>query len=246
MQWSKGTLIEAVPSTCIRTRSTVEQLQTVAGSKDEWKLLCMVRATMSTNTCGICHKSSLPTVGCSFGECRISFQWDELCDTDQCAAFATLCTGIEYTWHSWVPRHLQVCLVPPGQNSTSLLEYGHCFRAGESPHRSLDRLLTFRGSEGSNDVVLCSILVRCWIILGRAWVSNKLHLEYPHKHAANSSTQTTMATRAMAITASQSNHELVEESILCMSGHARSIPEASIHPAVRLSLASSLVTRLSD
>ena len=31
----------------------------------------------------------------------------------------------------------------------------------------------------------------------------------------------------------QSNHELAGESMLCISGHVRSIPEASVHPAVR-------------
>ena len=35
---------------------------------------------MSTDTCGIRHKSSSTTVGCSFAECQISsVQWDELC-----------------------------------------------------------------------------------------------------------------------------------------------------------------------
>ena len=34
--------------------------------------------------------------------------------------------------------------------------------------------------------------------------------------------------------------------MLCMSGHARSVPEASVHPAVRLSLAACLVMRSSD
>ena len=28
------------------------------------------------------------------------------------------------------------------------------------------------------------ILVRCWITLGRAWASSKLHLECPHRHVA--------------------------------------------------------------
>ena len=28
------------------------------------------------------------------------------------------------------------------------------------------------------------LLERCWIILGRAWASSKLHLKYPHWHAA--------------------------------------------------------------
>ena len=32
----------------------------------------------------------------------------------------------------------------------------------------------------------------------------------------------------------QSNHELAGESMLCMSGHARSVPEARVHPAVQL------------
>ena len=35
--------------------------------------------------------------------------------------------------------------------------------------------------------------------------------------------------------ASQSNHELARESMLCMSGHARRVPKASVHPAVRRS-----------
>ena len=34
--------------------------------------------------------------------------------------------------------------------------------------------------------------------------------------------------------------------MLCMSGLARSVPEASVHPAVRLSLAACLVARSSD
>ena len=41
------------------------------------------------------------------------------------------------------------------------------------------------------------ILERCWIILGRAWASNKLHLECPQTCSYPSS-QTTMATRAWA------------------------------------------------
>ena len=44
------------------------------------------------------------------------------------------------------------------------------------------------------------------------------------------SSPTTMATRAWAKV--QSNHELAGESMVCMSGHARHVPEASIHPAV--------------
>ena len=50
-------------------------------------------------------------------------------------------------------------VVLPGR-SPCLLASGHWFRAGAffgSSYRSLDRLLTFRGSEGSSDVVLCTI-----------------------------------------------------------------------------------------
>ena len=56
--------------------------------------------------------------------------------------------------HRWMffrgmPNFLKFCL----------LASGHYFRVGtlsEYPHRLLERLLTFRGSEGSIDVVLCT------------------------------------------------------------------------------------------
>ena len=39
------------------------------------------------------------------------------------------------------------------------------------------------------------VLVRCWIILGRAWVSSKMHLECPRRYQHS---QTTMATTVWA------------------------------------------------
>ena len=49
-------------------------------------------------------------------KCQISSaQWDKLRGTDQLAAFATRCTGNEYTLHSWAPHHQQVYVVPPGR-----------------------------------------------------------------------------------------------------------------------------------
>ena len=50
-----------------------------------------------------------------------------------------------------------------------------------------------------------------------------------------------LATLAWA-KASQTNHKLAGESLLSMSGHTKRVPEASIHPAVRLSLISCFVT----
>ena len=50
MQWSKGALIGAVPSTHIRMKTDswvgmheVPYFVSMAGSQDEWKLLCVVQ-----------------------------------------------------------------------------------------------------------------------------------------------------------------------------------------------------------
>ena len=68
----------------------------MAGVEEKWKLLCVEGVTIPTNTCGICHKSSSTTIGCSFAECQISIvQWDEIRGTEQHAAFASWCTGIK-------------------------------------------------------------------------------------------------------------------------------------------------------
>ena len=82
-------------------------------------------------------------------ECQISsVQWNKLCGTDQRAAFATRCTGNEYTLHFvGSSPSTDIC----GATWTFLVS-GHCFRAGafSGSHRmSLDHLLlTLCGSEG--------------------------------------------------------------------------------------------------
>ena len=58
-----------------------------------------------------------------------SVKWDELCGTEQRAAFASRCFGIEQTWHSWAAHHQEVHVVLHGR-SPCLLASGHCFRAG--------------------------------------------------------------------------------------------------------------------
>ena len=49
-------------------------------------------------------------------------------------------------------------------------------------------------------------LVRYWIILGRAWVSSKLHLECPQTSCSYLSSQTTVATREWAKLHSQTTN----------------------------------------
>ena len=49
-----------------------------------------------------------------------------------------------------------------------------------------------------------------------------------------------MATRAIGYV-SQLNHELAGESLLCMSGHAKRLPEANLATVHSLSLAAGLV-----
>ena len=54
-----------------------------------------------------------------------------------------------------------------------------------------------------------------------------------------SASRTTMATRAMGYV-SQLNHELARESLLCMSGHAKHLPEANLAIVHSLSLTTCL------
>ena len=59
---------------------------------------------------------------------------------------------------------------------------------------------------------------------------SKLYLECPHRYYS-----TVRPLWLQRWTKLQSNHELSGESMLCMTGHARRVPEARVHPAVRLS-----------
>ena len=55
MQWSKGALIGVAPRTCVCVGTEKGRCLelSMAGSEDEWKLLCVERATTFTKTCGI-------------------------------------------------------------------------------------------------------------------------------------------------------------------------------------------------
>ena len=88
-RWSKGTLIGAAPSTCIRMEKDNCE---VADWSCQWQVPKMSgRATMSTNTYGIHHKNSSPLLDVLSGMSNF-LQWDKLYGTEQCTA---LCTGIK-------------------------------------------------------------------------------------------------------------------------------------------------------
>ena len=63
--------------------------------------------------------------------------------------------------------------------------------------------------------------------LGASLSEQQIAFEIPIQTCNYSSSWTTMATWALP-----KHHELTGESLLCMGGHARHVPEASAHPAV--------------
>ena len=113
---------------------------------------------MSTNMCGICHKSSSNTIRCSFMECQIPFSGTN----------SVVQTNVLLLLHSALASNtldirglLNISRYMWCHMDVSVSE--HWFQAGAFlvltiADRLLDRhLLTFCGSEGSNDIVLCSI-----------------------------------------------------------------------------------------
>ena len=95
---------------------------------------------MSTNTCGIHHKISSTTVGCSFAECQTSsVQWDKLRCTEQRAALlhsALTSNRLDICGLFTISRYMWCYL-------DVLLASGHCFWVDAFPGLTIGRLTVF-------------------------------------------------------------------------------------------------------
>ena len=120
----------------------------MAGPEDEWKLLCMGRGYHVYKYVWDLSQRLFNHRWKFFrGMPNFSVQWDKLSGTEQRAAFASWCTGIEYTGHSWALHHQQIHVVLPGHSPCLLASSGH----------GLTIFSLSVDLQGSSDIVLCTI-----------------------------------------------------------------------------------------
>ena len=79
-------------------------------------------------------------------------------------------------------------------------------------------------------MVITPLLVRCRIILGRAWVNSKLHLEWPYRHATICPAGLLwLHGHGYWLNFTVKPWARRGKSLLCMSGHARHVEVTLVH-----------------
>ena len=169
MRWSKGALIEVAPCTCIGAEKNclAAYLKLLFGVVND-RLWRWVEAVVRSegipclqSRVGSVIKALQPTLDVPSWNAKRSFsETNSVVSNVQNNVNALpflhgVLVSNGLNWHSWSPHHSRYIYglrrFPPACMAIAFEQV-----LSGSPHMSLDRLLTFRGSEGSSGIILCN------------------------------------------------------------------------------------------